>query len=259
MALIISFFALLTMSGNLFRPEKINSTPEISVPEGGVPEVIIPETGTPEANIPEASIPEINIPEISVEEKKSQFKSIIIPAINKVYCDLMRQYQEILESVQTGKDMDKLAALRKEYKVTNNAELLMALKPHPQSIAIAQAAIESSWATSRFFKEANNVFGVWSHNKNDARLAAGEKRGDKTIWIKKYRSVEASIRDYYRTLARGDAYKEFRVLKMETDDPYQLVKELDLYSEKREEYSEDLATIIRYNKFDAYDQQKISL
>ncbi len=249
MAFIIGFFALLIVSGTLFHREKINTKPGKNVTEESAPEVIVPETGVPEASVPE----------VSVQEKKSQFKSVIIPAINEVYSDLMRQYQEVLESVQTGENMDKLAALRKEYKVTNNAELLMALKPHPRSIAIAQAALESSWATSRFFKEANNVFGVWSHNKNDARLAAGKKRGEKTIWVKKYRSIEDSIRDYYRTLARGDAYKEFRVLKMETDDPYELVKELNLYSEKREEYSEKLATIIRYNKFDIYDQQKTIL
>jgi len=247
MALIVSFFALLFISGTCFPPET------------NVPEVSVPVTSIAKTGVPEAKVPEVSVPEISVQEKKAQFKSTIIPAINEVYSDLMRQYQEVSESVQAGEDSDKFAALRKKYKATNNDELLMSLKPHPQSIAIAQAAMESSWATSRFFKEANNVFGIWSHNENEARLAAGEKRGEQTIWVKKYNSVEASIRDYYRTLARGDAYKEFRVLKMETDDPHELVKKLEFYSERREEYTKELSTIIRYNEFDTYDQQKTIL
>ncbi len=258
MALIVIFFALLMTTAGWLHSEKKTSTPETSTPETSTPETSVPETSTPETSVPETSVPETSAPEkmtpeISVEEKKGQFKAAIIPAINEVYNDLMQQYQEVSESVQAGDD-DKLAELRKEYKATNNYELLMALKPHPQSIAIAQAAMESSWATSRFFKEANNVFGIWSYNENEARVAAGGKRGDETVWVKKYGSVEASIRDYYRTLARGDAYREFRTLKMETNDPYALIKKLHPYSEKREEYIKELSTIIRFNKFDAYDQ-----
>ena len=252
---IIFFFGLLIVSNVWLNPEK-KEEKKVDVPKVRVPEPLEPLV--PKVNTPEV-IPEPQVPEISVQEKKAQFNATIIPAVNKVYRELMRQYQEVSESIQAGDDIDKFATLRKEYKVTNNDELLMALKPHPLSIAVAQAAIESSWATSRFFKEANNVFGIWSYNKNEARIAAGEKRGEQTIWVKKYDSVEASIRDYYRTLARGDAYKEFRRLKMETNDPYELVKKLDFYSEKREEYGKKLSTIIRFNKFDAYDQQQITL
>lgn len=252
MALIVCFFALLIIPATCFRPEA-------NRPEASTPKVSIVKTPVSETNASETSVSKVSIPEISVQEKKAQFKATIIPAINEVYSDLMQQYQEVSESVQAGDDIDKFAALKKRYKAANNDELLMALKPHPQSIAIAQAAMESSWATSRFFKEANNVFGVWSYNKNEARIAAGTKRGEQTIWVKKYSSVEASVRDYYRTLARGDAYKEFRALKMETNDPYELVKKLEFYSERREEYTNELSTIIRYNEFDTYDEQKTIL
>ena len=199
------------------------------------------------------------IPETSVQEKKAQFKSTIVPAVNKVYTDLMQRYQEVLELTQIAGNSEQLSALRQEYKATDNDELLMALKPHPQSIALAQAAMESSWATSRFFREANNVFGIWSFRENEPRIPAGKTRADKVIWLKKYSSVEASIRDYYRTLARGDAYSEFRILKMETNDPYALIQKLDRYSEKGAEYGEELSAIIRFNNFVAYDQQQLKL
>ncbi len=197
-------------------------------------------------------------PQMTVEQKKERFKSLLVPAVDEVYADLMEQYEDVSHSLQNGNQSKKIDALKKEYKTTDNHELLMALMPHPKSITLAQAAMESSWATSRFFREANNVFGVWSFNENEPRIAAEKKRGDKTIWVKKYPSIKASIRDYYRTLARGDAYSDFRKLKMRTNDPFLLVKKLDNYSEKGTEYGRELGQIIRYNKFQTYDQQDIT-
>jgi len=197
--------------------------------------------------------PTTKAPTISVQEKKANFRATIIPAVNKVYADLMEQYLAIDEAIKTDSNIN-FVELQQQYRATNNEELLLALKPHPQSIAIAQAALESSWATSRFFREANNVFGVWSFNADEPRIAAGNKRGDKTIWIKKYASVEDSVRDYYRTLARGRAFQEFRQLKMETNDPFELVKKLDRYSELGAKYGEELTAIIKFNKFDDYDK-----
>ncbi len=180
------------------------------------------------------------LPPMTVQEKKAQFKKLIVPAVNSVYADLMKQYNEISDAIQSGSDADKIAKLKLEYKASNDNELLMALKPHPKSIAIAQAAMESSWATSRFFREAYNIFGVWSFNEDEPRIAALQKRGDKTIWVKKYSSIEESVYDYYRTLARSGAFSEFRQTKMETNDPFVLVTKLDRYSEKGSVYGEEL-------------------
>ena len=198
------------------------------------------------------------LPKMTVQEKKARFKKLIIPAIDTVYEKLMTRYQQVSESIKSGNITDEIEKLKVEYKATNNEELLMALKPHPKSIAIAQAAMESSWATSRFFNEAYNIFGVWSFDKDEPRIAALQKRGDKTIWVKKYSSVEASVSDYYRTLARGRAFKEFRQLKLQTDDPFALVKKLDRYSEKGAEYGDELTAIIKFNKFNAYDSKIIT-
>jgi len=193
------------------------------------------------------------LPEMTVQEKKARFKSLILPGAQEVYSDLMKQYNKVSEAIQNN-DTDQFADLKKEYKAASNEELLMALKPHPISITLAQAAMESSWATSRFFREANNIFGVWSFSEDEPRIAAGEKRGDKTIWLKKYPSVKKAIQDYYRTLARGTAFKEFRAQKLLTNDPHILVKKLDRYSEKGAKYGEELTSIIKFNKFETYDK-----
>ena len=196
---------------------------------------------------------ESSLPPMTVQEKKTRFKSLIIPAVNNVYADLMKRYIDIKSSLEKGQAVENIEKLKIEYKVSTNDELLMALKPHPKSIAIAQAAMESSWATSRFFRDAYNIFGVWSFDKDEPRIAALKKRGDKTIWVKKYTSVEDSIYDYYRTLARSNAFAEFRETKMKTSDPYVLVTKLDRYSEKGNVYGEELTSIIKFNKFDLYD------
>ena len=193
------------------------------------------------------------LPKMTVQEKKARFKALIIPAVDEVYDDLMVQYNDVSASLKSGSNTDEIAELKVEYKAKSDAELLRALKPHPKSIAIAQAAMESSWATSRFFREAYNIFGVWSFDEDEPRIAALQKRGDKTIWVKEYSSVKASVSDYYRTIARGDAFKEFRQLKMKTNDPHALVKKLDRYSEKGAEYGHELTSIIKFNKFRQYD------
>ena len=197
---------------------------------------------------------EAELPPMTVQEKKARFSSLIVPAVNNVYANLMKQYVEIKEIIEAGKSNNKIEKLKIEYKATTDKELLMALKPHPRSIAVAQAAMESSWATSRFFREANNIFGVWSFDEDEPRIAALQKRGDKTIWVKKYSTVEESVYDYYRTLARSSAFAEFRQTKMTTNDPFILVTKLDRYSEKGSLYGEELTAIIKFNKFDDYDK-----
>ena len=196
---------------------------------------------------------EPELPKMTVQEKKARFRALIIPAVNIVYTKLMARYEEIKTTLDAGKTSAEIEKLKVEYKATTNEELLMALKPHPKSIAIAQAAIESSWATSRFFRVANNIFGVWSFDKNEPRVAALKMRGDKTIWVKKYNSIEDAIVDYYRTVGRSSAFAEFREARMQTNDPFILVTKLDRYSEKGSLYGEELTSIIKFNKFNKYD------
>ena len=111
-----------------------------------------------------------SLPQMTVQEKKARFKALIIPAVDEVYDDLMSQYNNVATSLKSGNNTDKIAKLKVEYKAKSDTELLRKLKPHPKSIAIAQAAMESSWATSRFFREAYNIFGVWSFDEDEPRI-----------------------------------------------------------------------------------------
>ncbi len=190
---------------------------------------------------------------MTVAEKKQRFRDLIVPAVQKVYSDLDAKYYKAKKIIDTKKPSAKIDTLMKSYSAKNHQDLLVRMKPHAKSVAIAQAAMESAWATSRFTRAATNLFGVWSFNKKEPRVAAGEKRGSKTIYVKKYSSIEASIRDYYRVLATGKVFAEFRAEKMKSNDPYKLVKKLDKYSEKGAEYGKELSSMIRYNRFYKFD------
>lgn len=191
---------------------------------------------------------------MTVQVKKERFYALLVPAVNKVHADLMKEYKSVEKDMKNGKNAAKIAELKTTYNVKTDKELLACLKPHPQSVALAQAAMESSWATSRFFVKANNIFGMWSSDPKEPRIAAGEKRGGtRTIWLRKFDSVEASVKAYYRLMARGKAFKEFRTVRLQTNDPHKIVKKLDKYSEIGAEYGKELSQVIRYNKLVKYD------
>ncbi len=203
----------------------------------------------------------------TVEEKKQRFEALLVPPVIKVYDELNAEYQRVAtwlkydmsstKETRAKKNIrKKIAALKAEYQVTTDEELLAALKPHPPSIVLGQAALESAWSTSRFFVEARNVFGIWSFDVNEPRIAADEQRGDKTIWLKKYKTIEDSVRDNYRVLARGTNYSEFRKMRLSSSNPYELVHALDSYSEKGAQYGELLESMIKYNNFTDFDDVK---
>ncbi|MCP4331037.1 MAG: hypothetical protein GY785_00160 [Gammaproteobacteria bacterium] len=194
------------------------------------------------------------VPEhMEVTEKKRRFRCLVETDIEVVFSELSAQYRVVLNAVDQNNDNEELRRWRLKYGVETNHELLIAIKPHPRSIAIAQAAIESAWGTSRLFTEANNIFGIRPFSEDDPRIAAIKKRGDKTVWLRKYSSIRESIADYYLVLGRASAYQEFRNLKMETEDPHKLITKLSGYSERNTGYVRELSSIIRYNNFHELD------
>ncbi len=192
---------------------------------------------------------------VSVSKKKQKFFALVVPAIQKVHQEQEKQFEQVTKDLEAGKNSEKILHLKKLCRVKTDTQLLLALKPHPQSIVIAQAAIESAWGTSRFFREANNIFGMWSKDPNEPRIAAGIKReGKRTIWLRKFSNLDESIRQYYQTIGRVKDYKAFRELRFKTDDVNQLVKKLDKYSELGDKYTQILSSVIRHNNLTKFDK-----
>lgn len=192
---------------------------------------------------------------MDVQIKKERFYDLIAPVVLKIYNELFEFYIEVEQDIQQQTNQEKIAELKLFYDVEEDEELLAALKPHPPSIALAQAALESGWATSRFYLKANNIYGMWSFDVTEPRIAANERRADKTIWLKRFDSLEDAVKAYYELLAKSSAYKDFRQMRLQTDNPLELVKKLDNYSELGEDYTKELRKMIRHNKLSRYDTE----
>ena len=193
---------------------------------------------------------------MTVQEKKQRFNELLIPSVNTVYANLYKQYDEAKLFIENGQDSKKIQSLIKDYNAVNAQDLLTRLKPHPKSIAIAQAAIQSGWATSRFTLIANNLFGVWSFSEDEPRVQANEVRDnkDEAIYVKRYASLNESVQDYYKLLATSPLFEEFRQEKMKTNDPYTLIQSLDKYYKEGDDYATGLNELIKHNELEKYDK-----
>lgn len=202
---------------------------------------------------------------LNLKERKSKFVDVILPAILIVRHQLLeeeRKVKSVLAKIEkentiSQKDSVFIYNLMKEYKVEVPDDLVLAIHPHPVSIALAQAALESGWGSSRFFKEANNIFGIWSFNKDEPRIRATFRRGENAVYLKKYDNLMLSVKDYFRVIGRGRVYKDFRNKRMHTENVFELIWYLKYYSEKRSQYVILLRNVIVANDFVPYDHYMI--
>jgi len=202
----------------------------------------------------------ISLNKLQVSDKKQKFFHMLLPAIlisKQKFKVLRTRAKNIIESDNPStEDLLFLDKMYKKFKTTNNKELLSRMKTHPVSIVLAQAAIESAWGESRFFKKGNNIFGMWSYNKNEPRMRARETRKGKVIYLKKYKTLSDAIDDYFVTIGRG-AYKSFRKHRDITKDPLQLVQYLVNYCELRGKYTRKLRRFIIKNRLTKFDKFEI--
>jgi len=199
----------------------------------------------------------INLSNLSIDDKKKAFINMLIPSILVAKHRLSKDQEQVGKLLKlkklTQKEQLWLTKKRHIFKASTIDELYAKMEVHPTSIVIAQAIIESGWGTSRFFKKANNVFGIWSFNGDEKRIAASEKRGKETVYLKKYSSMEQSIYDYFLMLSTKDVYEEFREVRLTNKDPFLLVEKLEKYSELGDVYIQNLKNTIEKNKLLTYD------
>ena len=131
----------------------------------------------------------------------------------------------------------------------------------PVSLAIAQAAKETGWGTSRFAQEGNALFGQWTWSgegltPKDAEEGEGHK-------VMKFNVLQASVRAYQRNLNTHSTYKNFRKARAELRDEdkpldsLKLSKYLNKYAETGDKYVEVLQKIIKQNKLQDFDDAKL--
>lgn len=193
--------------------------------------------------------------------KKIKFISALLPAIlvakDKLYRDKQTFEEMVVRPEWTEIDSLFFHKLSLRYRSRDTSDILSALETHPNSIVLAQAAVESGWGNSRIFGVANNLFGIWSYNANEARIPAAIKRNGETIYLRKYDNVSESISDYFNTIGRSRFYADFREARERTDKVEELIPYLINYSERKEAYIEQLRTMIRFNGLKQYDNYRL--
>lgn len=134
--------------------------------------------------------------------------------------------------------------------------LLRRVDTVPPALALAQAANESGWGTSRFTREANNLFGEWTWNEEIGLLPRRRAEGA-THFIRIFPTLHASVRAYMHNLNTGHAYSYLRQMRArlrnqgQSPDGLTLALGLERYSERGQAYVDEIQAMIRANNLDA--------
>lgn len=205
----------------------------------------------------------IPLSKLSIQNKKQSFIDMIVPSILIVKRRICQDRERVIALINQG-ELSKeervwLTKKRHIFKAKDNNELYKKMGTHPTSIVVAQAIIESGWGTSRFFEQANNLFGVWSFTEHEERMEANESRGEQRVYLRKYTSIEQSINDYFILLSTQEAYQAFRDKRLRSQNPFELIQELDKYSELGDVYIRNLKETIEKNGLELYDSYHLDL
>jgi Bax protein len=198
---------------------------------------------------------------LPVSQAKNTFISAVLPSILVARHNVEENKRRVihLKETQTWRKPDSIFYnnLKSLYHAKNLDDLETKLITLPNSIVLAQAAVESGWGKSRFFLEGSNLFGVWSFSSNEPRMAAAKTRNNKYIYLRAYEDLSESIVHYFEILGRAKPYSPLRKARQKTDNPFLLLKHLKKYSERGSAYTRQLKKIIELNNLTRFDHYRI--
>lgn len=212
-------------------------------------------------------------PNLPVKLKKQYFFFVYAPLVLESNEDILADRTRLIEL--TGKKMPTdeetvwLRDLAKLYRLKPPEagpidrdimkQLMQRVDIIPPSLALAQAAVESGWSTSRFSDQGNALFGQWTWG--DDGITPEEQRGEMGDYkIKAFATPEASISAYMHNLNTHRSYQDFRLHREKltaagkTPSGNDLAPTLTAYSELGQEYVETLLSVIRVNNLPPVDE-----
>ena len=203
----------------------------------------------------------------STKKRKEFFIQIILPLILKensnIRLDRKRLFSIINKSNNTNLEKKWLEKKYKQYGIPSKDLSILKIRMDeiPISLAIAQAAKETGWGTSRFAQEGNALFGQWTWSGEGLKPKESDKNeGHKVM---KFNVLQASVRAYQRNLNTHRSYKEFRKARAKLRDQEKpldsivLAGYLNEYAETGNQYVEVLKKIIKQNSLKDFDDAKL--
>jgi Bax protein len=212
-------------------------------------------------------LPEEMIMIENTKKRKELFIQIILPLVikenNYIKSDRKKLFKILNKSKNTSKEKKWLNQKFKQYGVVNKdlSTLKIRIDEIPTSMAIAQAAKETGWGTSRFAQEGNALFGQWTWSGEGIKPAGAED--NTTHKVMKFKVLQASVKAYHRNLNTHSSYRKFRSVRAELRDEGKaldsliLSEYLDKYAETGKEYIKILQQIIKQNKLTDFDDVKL--
>ena len=213
---------------------------------------------------------EVFIPDFSEyaagPERKAAFFSYFTPIIAEINAEIANERAQIEQACaaeQTNTGFMQRLAEKYFLKDALGLEgfchaLLQRVDRVPASLALAQAANESAWGTSRFAREGNNYYGQWCFNQGCGIVPQG-RDANKTHEVATFATPKGSVQSYMLNLNRHNAYQELRAIRASLRSEGIRVTGIELsyglsrYSERGVAYGEELRDMIRYNKLTDYD------
>jgi len=208
-------------------------------------------------------------PDLEVSRKKALFFRALLP-LALAENEEIRKQRAFVQSVQSARvapknslTRERLSILFGQYRVAMEPDMTAAINKllHrmdeiPPALLLAQAANESAWGTSRFARKANNLFGQWTWRTGQGIIPKERPEGEDYA-IRKFPSLRASVRDYIHNLNIGHAYDELRKIRSQMRaagqplDAVALAVGLSRYSERGEDYINEIRNIITGNRLDS--------
>ena len=203
----------------------------------------------------------------SVKKRKELFIQIVLPLIleenNKILLDRKKLFAILNKNNNSKSENEWLNKKFKQYGVSNKdiPTLKRRMDIIPPSMAIAQAAKETGWGTSRFALEGNALFGQWTYSDKGIKPAAAD--AGTTHKVMMFNVLKSSVRAYARNLNTHKSYLRMRYVRAIQRDnrgklnSLELVEHLDKYAETGKEYTVILKKIIEQNNLTDFDDVKI--
>ena len=203
----------------------------------------------------------------NTKKRKEFFIQIILPLIikenNNIKIDRITLFSIINKNNNSVAEKKWLEKKYKQYGVKRGdfSTLKVRMDEIPVSLAIAQAAKETGWGTSRFAQEGNALFGQWTWSGEGLKPKEAKKEDGHKVM--KFNVLQASVRAYQRNLNTHSTYKDFRKARAELRDmgksldSIALSIHLNKYAETGSQYVEVLQKIILQNKLRDFDDAKL--
>ena len=231
-----------------------------SVPKAAPVPVIVSRDFT--RRIPDAHVG------LPVKQQKDSFIAMTLPLILAANEEISQRRSAIQRAAKT-KDRPGLERWAKLYRVNTDgrslaeieAAILVRADYVPVSLALAQAAIESGWGTSRFARQGNALFGQWAWQAS-AGIKPAEASNSRAV-VRSFPNLFGSVRAYMHNLNTHPSYASFRerrsMLRGRTrgDLGFQLAKFMDNYAEIGTAYVDKLQTLIRSNDFGRFETARL--